>query len=182
MDIDIMGVAETFWEGSGEFMSTLPNDDEQYKVIFSGGEHKRKGVAVILNEKTSKAIMTYETLTERQMYVRISAKPFNLFILQVYAPCNDADDEDKERFYEEINNTVQNKVKHDDCLIILGDFNAKVGNGRESDIVGQYGLGERNENGQHLIEFAEENNMFICNTWFQQRSAAHRLIRELRIR
>ena len=49
----------------------------------------------------------------------------------------------------------------------MGDFNTKVGKGSYKDIVGSYGLGERNERGDKLIEWCTENNQIIMNTWFQ---------------
>ena len=50
----------------------------------------------------------------------------------------------------------------------MGDLNAKVGNVKDFDMIGNYGLGEQNEKGQGLIEFYNENNMVTINTWFQQ--------------
>ena len=174
MGVDVMGISETFWEGSGEFSTTLPGDDdkEQYKIIYSGGETKRRGVAFIINQRVSKTLMAYESISDRIMYIRIKSQPFNLLIIQAYAPCNDASEEDKEIFYEQLERVIQDNLKHEDCLFIIGDFNSKVGNGKEKDIVGLYGLGERNESGQFLVEFADRNNLFLCNTWFQQKTTA----------
>lgn len=61
---------------------------------------------------------------------------------------------------------------HDGCLMILGDFNAKVGEKREGDIVGSVGLGKRNENRQVLVEFCNRKNLCITNTWFEQKKSA----------
>ena len=53
-------------------------------------------------------------------------------------------------------------------ICIMGDLNAKVGNVTDFNIIGNYGLGKQNERGQRLIEFCNENNKVIMNTWFQQ--------------
>ena len=50
----------------------------------------------------------------------------------------------------------------------MGDLNAKVGNVTDLNIIGNYGLGKQSKRGQRLIEFCNENNMVIMNTWFQQ--------------
>jgi len=56
----------------------------------------------------------------------------------------------------------------------MGDFNGKVGNSREEDTVGPYGLGERNDNGERVVTFCKRHNLCITNTWFQQkRSGKH---------
>jgi len=49
----------------------------------------------------------------------------------------------------------------------LRDFNGKVGEEREEDIVGQFGLGKRNENGQYVIDCCRQHNLMLANTWFQ---------------
>ena len=54
----------------------------------------------------------------------------------------------------------------------MGDFNGKVGNGREENIIGPYGLGTRNENGDRLVNFCRKHNLFVTNTWFQQKRTA----------
>ena len=56
----------------------------------------------------------------------------------------------------------------------MGDFNGKVGEGREEDTVGPYGLGKRNDNGERVVNFCKRHNLYVTNTWFQQqRSAQH---------
>ena len=70
-------------------------------------------------------------------------------------------------FYEQIQSAVSYS-KSCDIICIMGNLNAKVGNVKDSKIIGNYGLGKQNERGQRLIEFGNENNMVIMNTWFQQ--------------
>ena len=54
----------------------------------------------------------------------------------------------------------------------MGDFNGKVGSNKEEDTVGSYGLGARNENGERLVNFCKRHNLFVTNTWFQQKMSA----------
>ena len=83
----------------------------------------------------------------------------------LYAPTQDHDDENIEEFYEQIQ-LVVSYTKSSDIIGIMGDLNAKVGNVTDFNIIGNYGLGKQNERGQRLIEFFNENNMVIMNTWF----------------
>ena len=100
------------------------------------------------------------------MTVRIQGHPINISIIQVYAPTSDAADGDIEDFYETVQSAVDSVPKRD-FLIIMGDWNAKIGRTEKSECVGQYGLGTRNERGDKLEEFCMANGLVIGNTLFQ---------------
>ena len=87
--------------------------------------------------------------------------------MQVYAPTQDRDGEKIETFYQEIQNGIK-YAKSDEVICIMGDLNAYVGDERYQNIVGMHGLSRRNERGERLIQFCQENKLFIANTWFQQ--------------
>ena len=72
--------------------------------------------------------------------------------LQVYAPTADKEEPIIEEFYEQLNSLFK-LTKSDEITIIIGDFNAKIGEGKEEDLVGEYGLGLRNNRGHRLIKF-----------------------------
>ena len=171
MKLDIMGIAETFWDKEGEFTTSLPNNEENFRVLYSGGDKKRRGVRVILKGDIAKSVLQYEAISERLMIVRIKAAPVNVLLIQEYAPCEDEDDIEKERFYESLDQTIAEHKKGRECLIVMGDFNGKVGNSKE-DIVGPFGVGIRNENGEHVVDFCRRHRLFITNTWYQQRKSA----------
>ena len=90
----------------------------------------------------------------------------NLVLVQVYMPTTDAKDEEIERMYEQIGDLVK-KEKATDQMIIMGDWNAVVGEGREGNIVGEYGLGRRNDRGQELVNFCKRLNLVVTNTWYK---------------
>ena len=87
--------------------------------------------------------------------------------MQVYAPTGNAEEAEVERFYEDVQDLLEITPKKD-VLFIIGDWNAKVGNQETPGIIGKFGLGIRNEAGQRLIEFCQENALVITNTLFQQ--------------
>ena len=79
---------------------------------------------------------------------------------------------------EELDNIIKTHKKCRDMLLVIGDYNAKIGEGRDNKTVGPHGLGTRNERGNRLIEFATKHKVFITNTWFEQkRSARHILLK-----
>lgn len=87
----------------------------------------------------------------------------------MYAPTTDKSDEEVNEFYNNIE-TVLKKLKKHDLTILMGDYNAKVGEGRTSESIGPFGLGERNKRGDDLENFAMNNNLVVMNTWFKQPS------------
>ena len=94
-------------------------------------------------------------------------KPFNIIVIQVYAPTSNAEEAEVERFYEELQDLLELTPKKD-VLFIIEDWNAKVGSQETPGVTGKFGLGMRNEAGQRLIEFCQENGLGIANTLFQQ--------------
>ena len=101
--------------------------------------------------------------------VRFQGKPFNITVIQVYAPTSDAEEAEVERFYEDL---LELTLKRG-VLFIIGDWNAKVGSQGKPGVTSKLGLGIRNEAGQRLIEFCQENALVIANTLFQHKRRLH---------
>ena len=99
--------------------------------------------------------------------VRFQDKPFNITVIQVYAPTSNAEEAEVEQFYEDLQDLLELTPKKD-VLFITGDWNAKVGSQEIPGVTGKFGLGIQNEVGQKLIEFCQENALVIANTLFQQ--------------
>ena len=97
----------------------------------------------------------------------LQGKPFNITVIQVYAPTNKAEEAEVERFYEDLQDPLELITKKD-VLFIIGDWNAKVGIQEIPGVTGKFGLGVQNEAGERLTEFCEENALVIANTLFQQ--------------
>ena len=97
--------------------------------------------------------------------VHFQDKPFNITVIQAYAPTSNAEEAEVERFYEDLLELTPQK----DVLFIIGDWYAKVGSQETPGVTGKFGLGIQNEAGQRLIiEFCQENAVVIANTLFQQ--------------
>ena len=92
-------------------------------------------------------------------------KPFNITVIQVYAPTSNAEEAEVERFYEDLQDLLE-LIPPKDVLFIIGDWTAKVGSQETPGVTGKFGLGVWNEEGQRLIEFCQET-LVITNTLFQ---------------
>ena len=99
--------------------------------------------------------------------VHFQGKPFNITVIQVYAPTSNAEEAEVEWFYEDLQDLLE-LTPQKDVLFILGDWNAKVQSQETPGVTGKFGLGIQNEAGQRLIEFCQENALVIANTFFQQ--------------
>ncbi|XP_060520784.1 craniofacial development protein 2-like [Cylas formicarius] len=162
MKIEILGVCEVRWPGSGMVKSGG-------KVFYYSGDNANRnqhGVGILMNENLQKSMKCFVPISERVALVQILGKPLNINIIQVYAPTADKPEQEVEDFYKQID-TALKLTRTNEINIILGDFNAKVGRGRTGSVVGDWGLGERNNRGEGLVQYCEENNLMIANTWFK---------------
>ena len=99
--------------------------------------------------------------------VHFQGKPFNITVIQVHAPTSNAVEAEVEQFYEDLQDLLDLTPKRD-VLFIIGDWNETVGSQETPGVTGEFGLAMRNEAGQRLIEFCQENALVIANTLFQQ--------------
>ena len=99
--------------------------------------------------------------------VHLQGKPFNITVILVYAPTSNTEEAEVEWFYEDLQDLLELTHKKD-VPFIIRDWNAKVISQETPGVTGKFGLGMRNEAGQRLIEFCQENVLVIANILFQQ--------------
>ena len=87
--------------------------------------------------------------------VHLQGNPFNITVIQVYAPTSNAEEAEVEWFYEDLQDLLK-LTPPKDGLFIIGDWNAKVGSQETPGVTGKFGLGMRNESGQRLLSFAKK--------------------------
>ena len=121
---------------------------------------------MVLDRMTANKVMDMEQISDRMMMVRIQAEPVNMVIVQIYMPTTDHDDEEVEKMYEQLEG-VLDKMKGKENVVIMGDWNAVVGEDGEGREVGMFGLGKRNERGEKLTDFCRRNKFVVTNTLFQ---------------
>ena len=88
-------------------------------------------------------------------------------LIRVYALTSNAEEDQVEQFYEDLQDLLELTPKKD-VFFIKGDWNAKVGSQETPGVTGKFGLGVQNEAGQRLVEFCQESTLVIANTLFQQ--------------
>ena len=101
------------------------------------------------------------------MIFRFQGKPFNITVIQGYAPTSIAEEAEVEWFCDDLQDLLELTPKKD-VLFIIGEWNAKVGSQEIPGVTGKFGLGVQNEAGKRLIEFYQENALVIANSLFQQ--------------
>ena len=162
VNVHILVISELKWTGMGEF-----NSDDHY-IYYCGQESlRRNGVAIMVNKRVRNAVLGCNLKKYRMISVRVQGKTFNITVIQVYAPTSNDEEAEVERFYEDLQDLLE-LIPKKDVICIIGDWNEKVGSQETPGVTGQFGLGMRNEAGQRLIEFCQENSLVIANTLFQR--------------
>ena len=141
----------------GEFNS---ND---YLIYYCGGQESRRrnGVALIVNRSVGKVILRYNIKNNRMISIRIQGRPFCITVIHVSSPTTNAEEAEIDQFYEDLQHLLELTPKKD--VLILGDWNAKVGSQEIKGTTEKFCLGVQNEAGQRLISFCQENKLVITN-------------------
>ena len=118
---DILGISELKWTGMDEF-----NSDDHYIYYCWQESLRRNGVALIVNKRVQNAVLGCNLKNDRMISVHFQGKPFNITVIQVYAPTSNTEEAEVERFYENLQNLLE-LTPPKNVLCIIGDWNAKVG-------------------------------------------------------
>ena len=121
----------------------------------------------MVNKRVQNAVLGRDLKNNRMISLRFQGKPFNITVIQVYAPKSNTEEAEIEWFYEVLQDLLELTPKKD-ILFIIADWNAKVGSQEIPGLTGILGLGIQNEAGQRLTEFCQENTLVIANILFQQ--------------
>ena len=114
VNVDILGISELKWTGMGEF-----NSGDHY-IYYCGQEsHRRNGVAIIVNKRVQNAVLGCNLKNDRMISVHFQGKPFNITVIQAYAPTSNAEEAEIERFYEDLQDLLELTPKKD-VLFITG--------------------------------------------------------------
>ena len=162
VNVNILGISELKWTGMGEF-----NSDDHCIYSCEQESLRTNGVAIMVNKRVQNAVLGCNLKNDRMISVRFQGKPFNITVIQAYAPTSNTEEAEVEQFYEDLQDLLELTPKKD-VLFIIGDWNAEVGSQETAELTGNFGLGVRIEAGQRLIEFCQENALVIANTLFQR--------------
>lgn len=118
--VDIIALQETKQKG------TEVIDIEDYTFFGSGGENRRFGTGFMIHNRIKQAVIQFKPITDRMCYIRVRGKHRKLSFINVHAPTEEKDEDEKNEFYENIEKLYEEIPKYD-IKMVLGDFNAKLG-------------------------------------------------------
>ena len=134
VNIDITGIKDLKWNGMGEF-----NSDDHY-IYYCGQESlRRNGVAIMVSKRVRNAVLGCNNKNNSMISVRFQGKPFNITVIQVYAPTSNAEETEVEMFYEDLQVLVE-VTPQKYVLFIIGDWNEKIGSQETPGVTGNFSL------------------------------------------
>ena len=164
-NIMIAAIQEIRWRRSEIF------DYGNYTICHSASNDRNNfGTGFLIHKKVKNHILNFKSVDERICYLRLKGKFYNTSIICAHAPTEEKEDEIKNSFYDRLDRTFQQIPKHD-AVMVMGDFNAKVGQKHVTPNVGKFSLHEiSNENGERLCDFAVAHNLVISSTTFPHKN------------
>ena len=102
VDVDILGISKLKWTGMGEF-----NSDDHYIYYCGRASLRRNVVAIMVNKRVRNAVLGCNLKNNRMISVHFQGKPFNITVIQVYAPTSNTEEAEVERFYEALQHLLE---------------------------------------------------------------------------
>ncbi|KAK3575126.1 hypothetical protein QTP86_020810, partial [Hemibagrus guttatus] len=163
--VDILCVQETRWKGS-----KARSIGAGFKLFYYGVDSKRNGVGVVLKEEFVRNVLEVKRVSDRVMSLKLEIEGVMLNVVSGYAPQVGCELEEKERFWSELDEVMES-IPTGERVVIGADFNGHVGKGNTGDeeVMGKFGVKERNLEGQMVVDFAKRMDMAVVNTYFQKR-------------
>ncbi|KAK3516707.1 hypothetical protein QTP70_022500 [Hemibagrus guttatus] len=163
--VDILCVQETRWKGS-----KARSIGAGFKLFYYGVDSKRNGVGVVLKEEFVRNVLEVKRVSDRGMSLKLEIEGVMLNVVSGYAPQVGCELEEKERFWSELDEVMES-IPTGERVVIGADFNGHVGEGNRGDeeVMGKFGVKERNLEGQMVVDFAKRMDMAVVNTYFQKR-------------
>ncbi|KAK3565756.1 hypothetical protein QTP86_015017 [Hemibagrus guttatus] len=149
--VDILCVQETRWKGS-----KACSIGAGFKLFYYGVDSKRNGVGVVLKKEFVRNVLEVKRVSDRVMSLKLEIEGVMLNVVSGYAPQVGCELEEKERFWSELDEVMES--------IPTGE-----GNTGDEEVMGKFGVKERNLEGQMVVDFAKRMDMAVVNTYFQKR-------------
>ncbi|KAK3574407.1 hypothetical protein QTP86_006633 [Hemibagrus guttatus] len=163
--VDILCVQETRWKGS-----KTRSIGAGFKLFYYGVDSKRNGVGVVLKEEFVRNVLEVKRVSDRVMSLKLEIEGVMLNVVSGYAPQVGCELEEKERFWSELDEVMES-IPTGERVVIGADFNGHVSEGNRGDeeVMGKFGVKEKNLEGQMVVDFAKRMDMGMVNTYFQKR-------------
>ncbi|KAK3535012.1 hypothetical protein QTP70_001970 [Hemibagrus guttatus] len=156
---------ETRWKGS-----KARSIGAGFKLFYYGVDSKRNGLGVVLKEEFVRNVLEVKRVSDRVMSLKLEIEGVMLNVVSGYAPQVGCELEEKERFCSVLDEVMES-IPTGERVVIGADFNGHVGEGNTGDeeVMGKFGVKERNLEGQMVVDFAKRLDMGVVNTYFQKR-------------
>jgi len=166
--VDICCVQETQYKGEG--CTVFGEGEESYKFYWKGEIDKRGGVGILIREELSKEVVEIKRITDRIIKIKVVMEGNLIHVISAYAPQGGKSQEEKEEFWGMMDDSIGN-IPENEILVIGGDLNGHVGKDRNSfeDVMGIDGYGERNADGEIILEICQSRQLKILNTMFKKK-------------
>ena len=174
--MDIMGISEMRWTGCGKLIS------DGKTGLYSGHEDLHiRGLGLMLNEEAAQALIEWKLVSIRVIAARFQLTHTKATVIQVYVPTEDEEECDKDAFYDQLRDTI-NEISSHDVRLLIGDLNAQIcadRQGLEQVIDPHVTATQTNDNGDRLLFFCNTNGLCIGNTYFVHKTIHRKTWRSL---
>lgn len=167
--IDVCTLQETKWSGAKAYDMERERGNNGYKLFYNGNTRTRNGVGIAISEQFRDAVKEVNRYDDRLMKITIVTMERTIHIFSAYAPQTGQSESAKDTFWEMLDSNTR-KIPAEDYLIIAGDLNGHVGQRAEGNQChGGNGYGQRNKDGERIVDFSDSHDLIITNTWFIKR-------------
>ena len=165
--LDILGLCETRCKNSGQRRL-----HEDYKIIYSGVDDGRHGVAFMLTPQIAETVDSIDHKSERILGITLKLRDQKISVIQIYAPQQGRSIEEKEEFYNSLQEVYEG-MKYQENVIVVGDMNGHVGQDRTGveNVIGDFSIGNKNPEGERIIDFCVLNGLAIMNTYYKHKES-----------
>ncbi|XP_042883429.1 craniofacial development protein 2-like [Penaeus japonicus] len=165
--LDVLCLQETKWKGG-----KARDLGAGYKLYYHGENGARNGVGVVVRGMHTNGVLEVRRITDRMMSLKLEIDGVLLNVVSAYAPQMGSDREEKEEFWEKLDEAVD-LIPKKERLTIGADFNGHVGEGDSGDerVIGKYGYGARNDEGQTIVDYAHRTDIAVINAFDSKRKS-----------
>ena len=166
--VDVCAVQETKYRKEGTRI--YGSDNERYKFWWSGGSEARNDVGIMVKEEWKENVIEVVRWCDRIMKIKMVVGGKMMHIFSVYAPQQGRPEEEKEEFREKLAEKIS-EIREGDSVIVAGDMNAHIGRDRRGyeDVMGGNGMGQKNPEGEQMLQLCQQHGLRVCNTIFKKR-------------
>ena len=173
LQLDVVGLAEVRWMNSGMTKT------ENWNFYYVGDDdlHQR-GVGFLVSPKVKKSVLKVEPVNDRLIMLRLNAKPRPITVIPMYMPTTNGDEAEVLEVYAEMQRII------DEChrkgrVVVMGDFNAQIGEGTLHSACGSFGYGRTNDRGEPLLDWMEDNKFIIIIIIYERICQKHSISKNI---